>query len=85
MLISIASFLFFFLLHFALWPPHPLLFCLNLLSLHQVILATIERHKQNSETFNKAFNSSFSREDDHVPESPVSLTLPPSVSSLSVN
>ncbi|XP_026223709.1 faciogenital dysplasia isoform X2 [Anabas testudineus] len=36
----------------------------------QVILATIERHKQNSETFNKAFNSSFSREDDHVPESP---------------
>uniref|UniRef100_A0A671VT11 FYVE, RhoGEF and PH domain-containing protein 3-like n=1 Tax=Sparus aurata TaxID=8175 RepID=A0A671VT11_SPAAU len=39
----------------------------------QVILATIERHKQNSETFNKAFNSSFSREDDHVPESPVSL------------
>uniref|UniRef100_A0A8P4K970 FYVE, RhoGEF and PH domain containing 3 n=1 Tax=Dicentrarchus labrax TaxID=13489 RepID=A0A8P4K970_DICLA len=48
----------------------------------QVILATIERHKQNSETFNKAFNSSFSREDDHVPESPVSLTLPPSVSSL---
>uniref|UniRef100_A0A3Q0R5D1 FYVE, RhoGEF and PH domain containing 3 n=1 Tax=Amphilophus citrinellus TaxID=61819 RepID=A0A3Q0R5D1_AMPCI len=41
----------------------------------QVIQATIERHKQNSETFNKAFNSSFSREDDHVPESPVSLTL----------
>uniref|UniRef100_A0A3Q2TWW1 FYVE, RhoGEF and PH domain containing 3 n=1 Tax=Fundulus heteroclitus TaxID=8078 RepID=A0A3Q2TWW1_FUNHE len=37
-----------------------------------VIKATIERHKQNSETFNKAFNSSFSREDDHVPESPVS-------------
>ncbi|XP_071332744.1 faciogenital dysplasia isoform X2 [Trachinotus anak] len=36
----------------------------------QVILATIEKHKQNSETFNKAFNSSFSREDDHVPESP---------------
>ncbi|MEQ2217847.1 hypothetical protein XENOCAPTIV_024359 [Xenoophorus captivus] len=36
----------------------------------QVIMATIERHKQNSETFNKAFNSSFSREDDHVPESP---------------
>uniref|UniRef100_A0A8C5FUS2 FYVE, RhoGEF and PH domain containing 3 n=1 Tax=Gadus morhua TaxID=8049 RepID=A0A8C5FUS2_GADMO len=31
----------------------------------QVILATIERHKQNSETFNKAYNSSFSREDDH--------------------
>ncbi|XP_056131348.1 faciogenital dysplasia [Lampris incognitus] len=36
----------------------------------QVILATIDRHKQNSETFNKAFNSSFSREDDHQPESP---------------
>ncbi|KAF7664843.1 hypothetical protein LDENG_00161820 [Lucifuga dentata] len=36
----------------------------------QVILATIERHKQNSETFNKAFNSSFSRDDDHQPESP---------------
>ncbi|XP_038128437.1 faciogenital dysplasia isoform X1 [Cyprinodon tularosa] len=36
----------------------------------QVIKATIERHKQNSETFEKAFNSSFSREDDHVPESP---------------
>ncbi|XP_067383389.1 faciogenital dysplasia isoform X2 [Channa argus] len=36
----------------------------------QVIQATIERHKQNSETFNKAFNSSFSREDDHLPESP---------------
>lgn len=40
----------------------------------QVIKATIERHKQNSETFNKAFNSSFSREDDHVSESPVSHT-----------
>ncbi|XP_054642453.1 faciogenital dysplasia [Dunckerocampus dactyliophorus] len=36
----------------------------------QVIRATIDRHKQNSETFNKAFNSSFSREDDHAPESP---------------
>nr|XP_061802183.1 FYVE, RhoGEF and PH domain-containing protein 3-like [Nerophis lumbriciformis] len=36
----------------------------------QVIQATIDRHKQNSETFNKAFNSSFSREDDHAPESP---------------
>uniref|UniRef100_A0A3Q1IV87 FYVE, RhoGEF and PH domain containing 3 n=1 Tax=Anabas testudineus TaxID=64144 RepID=A0A3Q1IV87_ANATE len=48
----------------------------------QVILATIERHKQNSETFNKAFNSSFSREDDHVPESPVSCPLPQSISSL---
>uniref|UniRef100_A0A8D3AQJ1 FYVE, RhoGEF and PH domain containing 3 n=1 Tax=Scophthalmus maximus TaxID=52904 RepID=A0A8D3AQJ1_SCOMX len=47
----------------------------------QVILATIERHKQNSETFNKAFNSSFSREDDHPPESPVSHPLLPPVSS----
>lgn len=47
--------------------------------LSQVILSTIERHKQNSETFNKAFNSSLSREDDHVPESPVSLTFPRSV------
>ncbi|KAJ8016155.1 hypothetical protein DPEC_G00004260 [Dallia pectoralis] len=36
----------------------------------QVILATIGRDKQNSETFNKALNSSFSREDDHLPESP---------------
>uniref|UniRef100_A0A3B3ZR36 FYVE, RhoGEF and PH domain containing 3 n=1 Tax=Periophthalmus magnuspinnatus TaxID=409849 RepID=A0A3B3ZR36_9GOBI len=36
----------------------------------QVIQATIERHKQNSETFNKAFNSAISREDDHVPDSP---------------
>uniref|UniRef100_A0A665T575 FYVE, RhoGEF and PH domain-containing protein 3-like n=1 Tax=Echeneis naucrates TaxID=173247 RepID=A0A665T575_ECHNA len=36
----------------------------------QVIRATIKRHKQNSETFNKAFNSSFSREDDHLPDSP---------------
>ncbi|XP_061591824.1 faciogenital dysplasia isoform X1 [Cololabis saira] len=36
----------------------------------QVTKATIERHKQNSETFNKAFNSSFSREDDHLPDSP---------------
>lgn len=43
----------------------------------QVILATIERHKQNSETFNKAFNSSFSREDDHIPDSSVSLLLSP--------
>uniref|UniRef100_A0A096LYL8 FYVE, RhoGEF and PH domain containing 3 n=1 Tax=Poecilia formosa TaxID=48698 RepID=A0A096LYL8_POEFO len=42
----------------------------------QVIKATIERHKQNSETFNKAFSSSFSREDDHVPESPVSVDGP---------
>ncbi|XP_014000898.1 FYVE, RhoGEF and PH domain-containing protein 3 isoform X1 [Salmo salar] len=36
----------------------------------QVILATIEKHKQNSETFNKAFNSSFSRDEDHLPDSP---------------
>uniref|UniRef100_A0A8C5D4B6 FYVE, RhoGEF and PH domain-containing protein 3-like n=1 Tax=Gouania willdenowi TaxID=441366 RepID=A0A8C5D4B6_GOUWI len=41
----------------------------------QVIQATIERHKQNSETFNKAFNSSFSRDDDHLPDSPVRRTL----------
>ncbi|KAG9332421.1 hypothetical protein JZ751_014519 [Albula glossodonta] len=39
-------------------------------SAERVILATIERHKQNSETFNKAFNSSFSREEDQPPESP---------------
>ncbi|XP_063282978.1 FYVE, RhoGEF and PH domain-containing protein 3 [Pelobates fuscus] len=36
----------------------------------QVIQATIEKHKQNSETF-RAFNSSFSREDEHCPDSPV--------------
>ncbi|KAJ0064513.1 hypothetical protein NL108_009479, partial [Boleophthalmus pectinirostris] len=36
----------------------------------EVIRATIEQHKQNSETFNKAFNSSFSREDDHMLDSP---------------
>ncbi|XP_030641124.1 faciogenital dysplasia [Chanos chanos] len=35
----------------------------------QVILATIERHKQNSETF-KAFNSSFCRDDEHILDSP---------------
>lgn len=53
------------------------IFILSPLASHtQVIKATIERHKQNSETFNKAFNSSFSREDDHVPESPVSVDLP---------
>uniref|UniRef100_A0A674JE88 FYVE, RhoGEF and PH domain containing 3 n=1 Tax=Terrapene triunguis TaxID=2587831 RepID=A0A674JE88_9SAUR len=34
----------------------------------QVIQATIEKHKQNSETF-RAFNSSFSQEDEHLPES----------------
>uniref|UniRef100_A0A4W6EPG4 FYVE, RhoGEF and PH domain containing 3 n=1 Tax=Lates calcarifer TaxID=8187 RepID=A0A4W6EPG4_LATCA len=48
----------------------------------QVIRATIERHKQNSETFNKAFNSSFSREDDHLPDSPVSHPLLQPISSL---
>ncbi|XP_075431016.1 FYVE, RhoGEF and PH domain-containing protein 3 [Ascaphus truei] len=36
----------------------------------QVIQATIEKHKQNSETF-RAFNSSFSREDEHCPDSPI--------------
>ncbi|XP_075689997.1 FYVE, RhoGEF and PH domain-containing protein 3 [Rhinoderma darwinii] len=36
----------------------------------QVIQATIEKHKQNSETF-RAFNSSFSREEDHCPDSPI--------------
>ncbi|XP_072538303.1 faciogenital dysplasia isoform X2 [Salminus brasiliensis] len=38
----------------------------------QVIWATIEKHKQNSETFNKAFNSSLSRDEDHmsIPDSP---------------
>ncbi|XP_053325556.1 FYVE, RhoGEF and PH domain-containing protein 3, partial [Spea bombifrons] len=36
----------------------------------QVIQATIEKHKQNSETF-KAFNSSFSREEEHCPDSPI--------------
>uniref|UniRef100_A0A8C7ZIN6 FYVE, RhoGEF and PH domain containing 3 n=1 Tax=Oryzias sinensis TaxID=183150 RepID=A0A8C7ZIN6_9TELE len=41
----------------------------------QVIIATIERHKQNSETFNKAFISSFSRDDDHVPDSPVIVSF----------
>uniref|UniRef100_W5N9Q6 FYVE, RhoGEF and PH domain containing 3 n=1 Tax=Lepisosteus oculatus TaxID=7918 RepID=W5N9Q6_LEPOC len=39
----------------------------------QVIMATIEKHKQNSETFNKAFNSSFSRDEEHPPESPMDL------------
>ncbi|XP_043563974.1 FYVE, RhoGEF and PH domain-containing protein 3-like isoform X1 [Chiloscyllium plagiosum] len=37
----------------------------------QVIQATIEKHKQNSETFNKAFNSSFSRDEEYPPDSPV--------------
>ncbi|XP_050973726.1 faciogenital dysplasia isoform X2 [Labeo rohita] len=35
----------------------------------KVILATIEKHKQNSETF-KAFNISCSRDDEHTPDSP---------------
>uniref|UniRef100_A0A8C4ZQ85 Uncharacterized protein n=1 Tax=Gadus morhua TaxID=8049 RepID=A0A8C4ZQ85_GADMO len=50
----------------------------------QVILATIERHKQNSETFNKAYNSSFSREDDHQPDSPTSINtlLSPAMTTL---
>ncbi|XP_044156714.1 FYVE, RhoGEF and PH domain-containing protein 3 [Bufo gargarizans] len=36
----------------------------------QVIQATIEKHKQNSETF-RAFNSSFTREEEHCPDSPI--------------
>uniref|UniRef100_A0A5F8GKT9 FYVE, RhoGEF and PH domain containing 3 n=1 Tax=Monodelphis domestica TaxID=13616 RepID=A0A5F8GKT9_MONDO len=40
----------------------------------EVILATIEKHKQKSETF-RAFNSSFAQEED-VPDSPVSLLFP---------
>ncbi|OCT58068.1 hypothetical protein XELAEV_18002565mg [Xenopus laevis] len=36
----------------------------------QVIQATIEKHKQNSKTF-RAFNSSFCREDENCPDSPV--------------
>ncbi|XP_044880887.1 FYVE, RhoGEF and PH domain-containing protein 3 isoform X2 [Mauremys mutica] len=39
----------------------------------QVIQATIEKHKQNSETF-KAFNSSFSQEDEHLPDSSIVST-----------
>uniref|UniRef100_A0A4W4DYR6 FYVE, RhoGEF and PH domain containing 3 n=1 Tax=Electrophorus electricus TaxID=8005 RepID=A0A4W4DYR6_ELEEL len=41
----------------------------------QVITATIEKHKQNSETFNKAFNSSLSRDEEHTPDSPVKSPL----------
>ncbi|KAM8930764.1 FYVE, RhoGEF and PH domain-containing protein 3 [Pelodytes ibericus] len=41
----------------------------------QVIEATIEKHKQNSETF-RAFNSSFSREDEHCPDSPIASVGP---------
>ncbi|XP_076859221.1 faciogenital dysplasia isoform X2 [Brachyhypopomus gauderio] len=36
----------------------------------QVITATIEKHKQKSETFNKAFNTSISRDEEHTPDSP---------------
>ncbi|XP_039626909.1 faciogenital dysplasia isoform X1 [Polypterus senegalus] len=36
----------------------------------QEIQSTIEKHKQNSETFNKAFSTSFSRDDEHIPDSP---------------
>ncbi|KAJ7316836.1 hypothetical protein JRQ81_002998 [Phrynocephalus forsythii] len=39
----------------------------------QVIQATIEKHKQNSETF-KAFNNSFSQEDEHLPDSSIAST-----------
>ncbi|XP_029456728.1 FYVE, RhoGEF and PH domain-containing protein 3 [Rhinatrema bivittatum] len=39
----------------------------------QVIQATIEKHKQNSETF-RAFNSSFSREEERAPDSPALST-----------
>lgn len=38
-----------------------------------VILATIEKHKQNSETF-KAFNSSVSRDEEHTSETQASLS-----------
>ncbi|KTF73823.1 hypothetical protein cypCar_00027265 [Cyprinus carpio] len=37
----------------------------------KVILATIEKHKQNSETF-KAFNVSCSRDEEHTPDTPKS-------------
>lgn len=36
----------------------------------KVILAAIDKEKQKSETFNKAFNNSMSREDEHIPDSP---------------
>ncbi|XP_065543009.1 FYVE, RhoGEF and PH domain-containing protein 3 isoform X1 [Lathamus discolor] len=39
----------------------------------QVIQATIEKHKQNSETF-RAFNSSFSQEEEHLPDSSIAST-----------
>ncbi|XP_042585002.1 FYVE, RhoGEF and PH domain-containing protein 3-like isoform X6 [Cyprinus carpio] len=38
----------------------------------KVILATIEKHKQNSETF-KAFNVSCSRDEEHTPDTPQGL------------
>ncbi|EMP27895.1 FYVE, RhoGEF and PH domain-containing protein 1, partial [Chelonia mydas] len=41
--------------------------------LYLVIQATIEKHKQNSETF-RAFNSSFSQEDEHLPDSSIVST-----------
>lgn len=48
--------------------------CVSVLtSLSQVIQATIEKHKQNSETF-RAFNSSFSQEEEHLPDSSVSTS-----------
>ncbi|MCJ8735189.1 hypothetical protein PDJAM_G00244130 [Pangasius djambal] len=40
----------------------------------QVILATVDKQKQKSETFNKAFISSLSRDDEHTPDSPSSWT-----------
>ncbi|XP_074952737.1 FYVE, RhoGEF and PH domain-containing protein 3 isoform X2 [Phalacrocorax aristotelis] len=39
----------------------------------QVIQATIEKHKQNSETF-RAFNSSFCQEDEHLPDFSIAST-----------
>ncbi|XP_061474189.1 FYVE, RhoGEF and PH domain-containing protein 3 isoform X2 [Rhineura floridana] len=39
----------------------------------QVIQATIEKHKQNSETF-RAFNNYFSQEDEHLPDSSIAST-----------
>ncbi|XP_046726817.1 faciogenital dysplasia isoform X2 [Silurus meridionalis] len=36
----------------------------------QVILATVDKQKQKSETFNKAFSSSLSRDEEHTPDSP---------------
>uniref|UniRef100_A0ACB8EHT2 FYVE, RhoGEF and PH domain-containing protein 3 n=1 Tax=Sphaerodactylus townsendi TaxID=933632 RepID=A0ACB8EHT2_9SAUR len=39
----------------------------------RVFQATIEKHKQNSETF-RAFNNSFSQEDEHLPDSSIAST-----------